>query len=68
MNRTNQSETNMSAKILNENYDLLGTVQLSEEEVEHFTSTGSVPARVALCDSQIDALGIDCDDHIYVRE
>jgi len=58
----------MNATISNENYKVLGVVRLSEEEVRHFSSTGSVPARVTLDDYQIASLGIHEDDYIFVRE
>lgn len=53
--------------ILNEDYVHIGVVELSEEEVSHFSATGSAAARVCLDANQIAKLGIDENDYVYVR-
>lgn len=63
-----QLNKNMNAVILREDFSELGTVALDAHEVKHFSSTGSVPARIALDVDQIAALEIGEDDYIYIRE
>lgn len=58
----------VKALVVNEDYKNLGTVVLRLEELEHFSNTESVPARIALDCEQIAKLGINEDDYIYIRE
>ena len=44
----------------------LGITSLSLEEVRHFTSTKSFPAKLALDSETISRLGIDDDTHIRI--
>lgn len=55
------------ALVLNEDYTVIGKAEFSREELDHFTSTGSAPAKVCLSAEDIARLGIDEDDYVYIR-
>ena len=56
------------AAVWDENYAReIGRVQLRAEEINHFDCCGSVAAKIALPQSEIDRLGIDAEDYVYIR-
>jgi hypothetical protein len=58
-----------NAAVWDEIYDEeLGRVTLRQEEINHFASCGSVPAKIALSPEMIAGLGIADDDYVYIRE
>lgn len=54
--------------VCDSNMQNIGAVVLTEEEINHFTNTGSVPASLALDSNQIASLGIEDETEIYIRE
>ena len=63
----NAIHRSMKVHILNEDHETIGLVDLDPDEVDHFTSTSPVPARLCLSPDDISSLGIDEDDFVYVR-
>jgi len=61
-------KTTLRCQILNESFVAIGTAEFSEEEMNHFTATGSAAAKVCLAPSDIERMGLDDDDYVYVRE
>ncbi len=63
-----QSVKKHNVAVWDENYAReLGRVTLRAEEINHFDCCGSVAAKIALPQSEIDRLGIDRDDYVYIR-
>ncbi len=54
-------------QVLNEDHSLIGYVGLRDEEIRHFDSCGSVPAKIALDRDQLATLNLDDNDYIYIR-
>ncbi len=40
---------------------------MTQEEIEHFSSTGSVAAKVALCEDDLRLFELHPDDFVYIR-